>query len=108
MQEAATLAHERCLNQLRDVLRFMEQAKGGLASNALVIDGKALTHALAADVKQLFLQVSCTLMLATVSVSLLQGPRSGRLHAEAAHYQCTHEAGMLQSPSVAGQSCMRR
>ena len=35
----------------------MEQAKGGPAANALVIDGKALTHALAADLKQPFLDV---------------------------------------------------
>ena len=57
MQEAFALAHERALQQLRDVLRFMEQAKGGATANALVIDGKALTHALAPDAKQLLLDV---------------------------------------------------
>ena len=51
------MAHQRALQQLQDVLRFLEQAKGGPASNALIIDGKALTHALAPDVKHLFLQV---------------------------------------------------
>ena len=54
-QEAFTLAHSKALQQLKDVLRFMEQA--GAATNALVIDGKALTHALAADAKQLLLEV---------------------------------------------------
>lgn len=51
------MAHQRALQQLQDVLRFLQQAKGGPASNALIIDGKALTHALAPDAKQLFLQV---------------------------------------------------
>ena len=52
------MAHARALQQLRDVLRFMAEAASKGAENALIIDGKALIYALAADVRGLFLEVS--------------------------------------------------
>ena len=58
MQEAATLAHERALQQLQDALREMQATESEGGDNALVIDGKALTHALADDAKDLLLAVS--------------------------------------------------
>ena len=57
MQDAFKVAHSRAVQQLRDVLRFMAEAAGKGPENALIIDGKALTHALAPDVKALLLEV---------------------------------------------------
>ncbi|KAK9787844.1 hypothetical protein WJX73_000953 [Symbiochloris irregularis] len=57
-EEAAALAHDMMLQQLSDALAEMqsvEQEGGG--DNALIIDGKALTYALADDVKHLLLAV---------------------------------------------------
>ena len=55
------MAHSRAVQQLQDVLRFMAEAAGKGPDNALIIDGKALTHALAPDVKALLLEVSPSL-----------------------------------------------
>ena len=63
-EEATALAHSKIGEQLHDALQCMAEAKAaGGGDNALVIDGKALLHGLAADLKAKLLQVCYTLLL---------------------------------------------
>ncbi|DBB12995.1 TPA: hypothetical protein ACH3X3_005736 [Trebouxia sp. C0006] len=58
MDDAYALAHSKIGEQLQDAMQCMAEAKaadGG--DNALIIDGKALLHALATDLKGQLLQV---------------------------------------------------
>ena len=58
MDDAYAAAHSKIGEQLQDALQCMAEAKaadGG--DNALIIDGKALLHALATDLKGQLLQV---------------------------------------------------
>ena len=58
-EEAYALAHTKIGEQLQDALQCMAEAKAaGGADNALVIDGKALLHGLAHDLKAQLLQAS--------------------------------------------------
>lgn len=57
LQEAYDLAHNQIQAQLDDVLKDMEGQSEDDQDNALVIDGKALLHALTSDTKARLLQV---------------------------------------------------
>ena len=58
-EEAYALAHTKIGEQLQDALQCMAEAKAaGGGDNALVIDGKALLHGLAHDLKGQLLQAS--------------------------------------------------
>ena len=58
-EEAYALAHTKIGEQLQDALQCMAEAKAaGGGDNALVIDGKALLHGLAHDLKAQLLQAS--------------------------------------------------
>lgn len=58
LEEAFALAHVKIGEQLQDALQCMAEAKAGNGGdNALIIDGKALLHGLAADLKAQLLQV---------------------------------------------------
>lgn len=60
-EEAYALAHTKIGEQLQDALQCMaEAAAAGGGDNALVIDGKALLHGLAEDLKAHLLQASTT------------------------------------------------
>lgn len=60
-EEAYALAHTKIGEQLQDALQCMaEAAAAGGGDNALVIDGKALLHGLAQDLKAHLLQASST------------------------------------------------
>lgn len=58
-EEAYALAHSKIQEQLQDALKSMAEGAAEGLDNALVIDGKALLHGLAPDVKASLLQVSC-------------------------------------------------
>lgn len=61
-EEAYALAHTKIGEQLQDALQCMAEAKAaGGGDNALVIDGKALLHGLASDLKAQLLQASTSL-----------------------------------------------
>lgn len=55
--DAFALAHAKIIEQLQDALKCMAGADAGGTDNALIIDGKALLHGLAPDVKATLLQV---------------------------------------------------
>ncbi|KAK9829125.1 hypothetical protein WJX72_004020 [[Myrmecia] bisecta] len=59
MEEAYALAHVKVVEQLDDVIKCIESQKEeeGHTDNALIIDGKALLHGLADDVKDRLLRV---------------------------------------------------
>ena len=57
MQEAAELAHAKALQQLQDTLAYMQANEADGGDNALIIDGKALGHALGDDARSLLLEV---------------------------------------------------
>lgn len=57
MEDAYALAHSKIQEQLQDALKCMAEAGAGGSDNALIIDGKALLHGLAPDVKASLLQV---------------------------------------------------
>lgn len=58
-EEAYALAHTKIGEQLQDALQCMAEARAvGSCDNALVIDGKALLHGLAQDLKAQLLQAS--------------------------------------------------
>ena len=58
-EEAYALAHTKIGEQLQDALQCMAEARAaGGGDNALVIDGKALLHGLAHDLKAQLLQAS--------------------------------------------------
>jgi len=73
VDDAYTLAHSKIGEQLQDALQCMAEAKaadGG--DNALIIDGKALLHALATDLKGQLLQVGQADSAAPISLSAAQ------------------------------------
>lgn len=57
-EEAYALAHTKIGEQLQDALQCMAEARAAGGDNALVIDGKALLHGLAQDLKAQLLQAS--------------------------------------------------
>lgn len=56
--EAYSLAHSRVEQQLREVEAHILSTAHEDGDNALIIDGKALSHGLAADLRQQLLSVS--------------------------------------------------
>lgn len=73
MQEAAKLAHDKVLQQLNDALAHMKGNEGEGTDNALIIDGKALGHALAEDARSQLLAVRSCLM--STAILTLIAPR---------------------------------
>ena len=64
VDEAYALAHAKIGEQLQDALQCMAEAQAaGSGDNALIIDGKALLHALDARLKAQLLQVGCLVHL---------------------------------------------
>lgn len=57
MQAAYDLSHTKIQAQLADVLKDMAERPGDEQDNALIIDGKALLHALNPDTKAKLLEV---------------------------------------------------
>lgn len=77
LDEAKALAHASVREQLTDALRHMvrsDSAGSGDVGNALIIDGKALDHALDDDLRDSLLAVSTLAFSASCPISLFSLP----------------------------------